>query len=723
MALSMRRRFELMGPVCQHDKLSADILHTLAGRPGPANKWADTWIDLELGMAYLDAGETGQAIALLKRSLLLGGEYDHPLADMAPVDAGANRAGVERLQLGEQSVRGSDLRGGSIPHAGPGRRHGSARRSVSPGGADAHHGRAPGVFAPLTPRRSIGPTAGAARLEASLQLSLAECQSLLERPDLALTSLDDAKKTIARRDMMKHQIGSRMNYLTALAQYQKGNVKLGDEFITEALNYQRSGSMGRNEPGSEWLFQIWLADSYVLGKFGPPLGAHRALGLYDLLLRDPTALDWSAQPLESLAVLTAPHPLVYEHWFETTLQSGVDLSLEVADRAKRHRFLCTLPLGGRLTALRWVLESPLESLSPAVQLQRQNLLVKYPDYERYAKQVRKLRDELKEAPLAPEAVDAQRKQADKLAEIARLSQQQENLLRQIALRREASDLVFPPVRSTREVQNGLPPRTLMLIFYATSHSTFACLISKEQYALWKIESPQAVERRTADMLRAIGNYDANHEVPEKDLADESWRLKARNLTDALLAGSKVNLAENIDELIVIPDGMLWYLPFETLAIPKAKNDKKDTVSLISRSRIRYLPTMGLALPDARGSRCPTWAWCWGNCIRKAIQRQCRRSSPSFRRSCRTRWRSRGCRRGARRPRRCMPRCSTGWWCWTIWRLPTRKRAERGPKRVATTIGRRCRWTGRKGPGRCRRMVPAPLESPDRDDPPRFPHAG
>ncbi len=52
---------------------------------------------------------------------------------------------------------------------------------------------------------------------------------------------------------------------------------------------------------------------------------------------------------------------------------------------------------------------------------------------------------------------------------------------------------------------------------------------------------------------------------------------------------------------MVPDGPLWYLPFEALQIPAQPGgkNKKDTVPLISQVRVRYLPTMGLAVPDSR----------------------------------------------------------------------------------------------------------------------------
>ena len=61
--------------------------------------------------------------------------------------------------------------------------------------------------------------------------------------------------------------------------------------------------------------------------------------------------------MECMAVLVTPHPLPYEHWFEATMaRKEYEQALEIADRARRHRFFTSLALGGRLESLRWVLE-------------------------------------------------------------------------------------------------------------------------------------------------------------------------------------------------------------------------------------------------------------------------------------------------------------------------------------------------------------------------------
>ena len=128
-------------------------------------------------------------------------------------------------------------------------------------------------------------------------------------------------------------------------------------------------------------------------------------------------------------------------------------------------------------------------------------------------------------------------------------------------------------------------------------------MSKQSYMKWTIESPPALEKKLSVLLKTIGNFDANHEILESQLADDNWRQAARDLTTALTTGSnsKGNFLEGIDELVVVPDGPLWYVPFEALQVPAQPKDKdpKDTVPLISRTRVRYLPTMGLAIPDSR----------------------------------------------------------------------------------------------------------------------------
>ena len=70
--------------------------------------------------------------------------------------------------------------------------------------------------------------------------------------------------------------------------------------------------------------------------------------IFTEVLREPTRTDWITNPLETIAVGSAPHPLPYEHWFELALiRKDQAKALNIAERIRRHRFFVTQALGGR----------------------------------------------------------------------------------------------------------------------------------------------------------------------------------------------------------------------------------------------------------------------------------------------------------------------------------------------------------------------------------------
>src|SRR5262249_46078503 len=160
----------------------------------------------------------------------------------------------------------------------------------------------------------------------------------------------------------------RLNYANAVAVYQTGQASAGDALVSSMLGYLSNGSV--------WLYQLLLVDTMVRTNNG--LTERVAIELYENLLRDPSPADWLTQPMESLAVLAIPHATSYENWFEKVIsRKEYERALEVADLARRHRFLSSLEFGGRLINLRWVLEAPVESLPQAAVNQRNDLLTRY----------------------------------------------------------------------------------------------------------------------------------------------------------------------------------------------------------------------------------------------------------------------------------------------------------------------------------------------------------
>ena len=134
-------------------------------------------------------------------------------------------------------------------------------------------------------------------MRASLCLCAAENFAVLGETRQAAAMLDEARVTIAKRKMGTAGSAPGYNYLTALVAYQQKRIAEGNNGLSDAMNYMRHGSL--------WLFQIGLADQlFVSGNVTP----RSALELFGEVLRDPQPADWGFDPMESLAVLSTPHP-------------------------------------------------------------------------------------------------------------------------------------------------------------------------------------------------------------------------------------------------------------------------------------------------------------------------------------------------------------------------------------------------------------------------------
>ncbi|MGD9723215.1 MAG: CHAT domain-containing protein [Pirellulales bacterium] len=579
-SLAIRRRRELLGPIGKYDPLTNDLINVLSRRPGPPNHWSEAWVQVQLGCAYAAAGDTAQAKAALERGVLVGGEYDHPLTSTALLELGRLA-----LESGDFVAGGKLLEEATFASAtflNPSNLEEAFRYAVL-----AHQLlNQKAAYTPLVPAIAWAKTMGLRELQASLSVLAADNLAALGQAEQASGMLSAATGLLPRSDLAISQLGARFNHSTALVAYQTGNVTAGDRALGAALGFLRSGSL--------WMFQIALADArYTSGEYSDRVGT----ALYEVLLRDPTPGDWVYSPLECLSVLTTPHSEVLEHWFEAAIENTreQELALEIADRARRHRFLSTLPMGGRLLALRWILEGPTELLGERGVLERQEILARHPEYQQLADRAAAARAKLAALPVVPDNDQARTDQAGQLSILADVSQQQEVLLRQIAVRREPSDLVFPPQRKTEDVQKSLGEGQVLMAFFRTRQNLYGFVYSRDQYATWRVQSPTQLQKQVATLLRDMGNYDANHALPAAELSKDAWRTSSARVLDLLLARSNVDLAGNFHEIAIVPDGFLWYLPFEALFVGKPEARRM----LISQAQVRYAPTVGLAVGYAR----------------------------------------------------------------------------------------------------------------------------
>ncbi|WP_425614491.1 CHAT domain-containing protein [Anatilimnocola sp. NA78] len=581
-AVAIRRRGEIMGPTCEHDPLTGQLVDALSRRPGPPNHWAQCFVEIQYGMALSAANKQVQAISELQRGLLAGGTLDHPMTSLAFLELGKiafaqekydaaylafleatySAAWFDRFDVMEEAFHYAQLM-----HIISGQQ---------------------GVFAPAVPAAAWAKSKRLRTMNVTLLTGLAE--NLLAAGDTnnASNTIGQARTNLGRAECLQGAIGCRLNFQTARIQLAQGNNLGGGTSLVAALNYQRKASPS--------LFQIVLADAMFTSG-----GVTERLAdlLYANVLREPTSRDWRLDPLDVIAIQSTPHVPPMEHWFELALaRKEHEKALEIADRIRRHRFHAILPLGGRLLALRWVLQAPKELLSEPAVLQKQDLLNRFAAYDALNQQASAARAALEQLPLLPQDDAEQKKQLELFQQLGTASGNQEQLLNQIGLARVAAEQPFPPLKAVKDTQKELPPGSLVLAFFQTSRNLHAFAFTHDQYAYFTLDSPNKLKVEMADLFKKMSLYDRNAPIPVEDLASDAWKTPAASILKKLSNGAGPDDWARYKELIIVPDSFLWYVPFEALPLPGSP----EGAPLISHLNIRYAPTMSLVLGDKRNQK-------------------------------------------------------------------------------------------------------------------------
>ncbi len=577
-ALAMYRRMEIMGATCQHDPLTGQLLDVLSRRPAPPNHWSQAWIDTLVGIGYASANKPVQAVSELNKGLRILGQYDHPLTPIALLTLG-------RVALGRQQYNAATnfFYEATFPAAAYGQFELMSDAMSAASLAHMVSGQQ-GAYPPLIPIAAWAHSNSRA-LEARMYLVAGAnlVHSGATAPGTAM--LEKSRGVMRRSEMLAGTDGARLNYLLALANYQRGNTSAGSRAFRASMAFQNKSSLR--------LFQTGLADRLYTSN---QISDRIAMGLYENYLSDPQAADWSLDPMETISSVLSPHVVALEHWFEVAIKRREhEKAIEIADLIRGRRFYSSLPMGGRLLSLRWVLEAPEAALTEKAMLQRRDILTSYPAYAALSRRASEIRAQIAARPLIEAEGDGEQELAAMRASLVDTSGKQELMLQAMALQRIAADFVFPQPLNTKAFQKRMHDRQVVLSFYSTSRDVYAFLMSKQKYAQWRIGSATKVKAELKSLLKAIGLHDKNQAVAMKDLKSSEWKQPARELMRMLIPDAEAAAWDPYDELVVIPDGMLWYLPFELLQVADGGGES----ALSSKVRIRYAPTVSLAEPDRR----------------------------------------------------------------------------------------------------------------------------
>lgn len=170
----------------------------------------------------------------------------------------------------------------------------------------------------------------------------------------------------------------------------------------------------------------------------------------------------------------------------------------------------------------------------------------------------------------------------------KLSQEEDSYMRLITKIREenpaAANLVSPELSSVERIQNFMADgKTALLEYFLGEQRSYFFFITKDSVDFYPLTSRQEIEKSVKGYLKILS------EPPKKEFLGN---LGARRLFNEFLFPLRDLRYQNIEKLIIVPDGILYYLPFEAL-VSGFRNKAADY--LVNRYQVSYAPSSSVLL--------------------------------------------------------------------------------------------------------------------------------
>ena len=436
--------------------------------------------------------------------------------------------------------------------------------------------------APLIARN--GAAAAASHLRrgklASAGSLLAACEAALLGGDVtsAQVALSQVNALLEQRDMLQPRLSAHGEYLIAvLAAQTGGTIGLSEpSAIDAALTRMYTFALGngptlnRNRrgvstPSTPRLFQLGLVNAGARNRGVGGKVVDDKINQYAL---DPTAAIWRADPVDALGFVAFDRSQTISAQIVSAVKrkSPEDL-LVLSDALLRHRFLATQAVGGRVLQTRRLASTDktllsanaaavLAKPSPPL-LQMVNILAT-------------------PAPLPGSP------------ELSNRGQNLESLAALVALQRGELPKVAPPAVAGVADLKRMPKTCGLLIYTELGGTMVAALCTQSKVKMWTIAASKPVGVEIAKLLREIG-VSANRSASRLE-GEKNWKAQASALRRKILPDEHLSDLESLEDLIIVPDGFLWYLPMELLPL-----GDENAEQLGDKLTIRYSPTPGLAI--------------------------------------------------------------------------------------------------------------------------------
>jgi tetratricopeptide (TPR) repeat protein len=595
LVIALYRRGVILGDLAREGSAIDEAVKSLLRRSAPPNHYSQSWIDIALGTALWSQGKAEQAQPLLTRGLVVGNQMDHALTSWGLIVLGRMSLATDQPAAAARFFEEATYAAAD---------HGDARALEEAFRLAAAAHMAAGTRGVPASIRGGAEWARASMpvLRATLLGLEAEALAISGESRAAAAALGEIDGRLLRGDPGRGLAGSQQAYAAALVAYSTGDAAVGDRELDRAVEISR-----RRTPA---LFQATrLAEMLMAG--ATAISDRQADLLFSTILGDPAARDVAIDPLGTLAAASTPRNDAFDAWIMAASRRGADAALNASEAAMRSRWIVAQPLAGRRLATERLLGADPDRLPRADAARRAAVLAKHPELAGTLNNIARVRAPLTAAVLAAagpaEPGAAAPGDLPAWREYQQLAARGGQYGSLIAAGRDAPPIDVVPLTPAPEIRRRLADRQLILSFRWTAGGLFGALESRDRTATWQVRQPAAVSKEIAALAKAMCLFDPVAPVSTERLLASDWQGPAERIERLLFENSRVVLAEGIEELVIVPDGLLWYLPFELLPVGSARAaagnqparppaaEASPQKRLHEACRIRYCPTRSLAV--------------------------------------------------------------------------------------------------------------------------------
>ncbi len=393
-----------------------------------------------------------------------------------------------------------------------------------------------------------------------------------------------AASALRMRDVALPRAQAQLFYANALTAFGQNRAVLGQQALESALKIMR----GNAQDGAlaKQIFQSQLVLNLLQGGALQAADAEQAL---EQILQEPGPKEWKAEPLETIAAMTTSAIPAYATWLELAERRGSrEQIVERMDRIQRQRFFEASPLGGRLFSLRAAVMGDQQQLPADVQAAVTDVLRSSPELTDSTQRLANLSQSLEGMPLPLEERSINSEGKKFFAEYTKAIEVQESQLTLQALRRQPFDRFLPFAAKIAALQESLGDTDLVIGFVSTGGKLYAAALNKTAIETWSVAEVGPIDEQITKLLAGIGLSTASKVTPSEVTAiGAEWRAIAANLHGKLFPVAIQKMISEAGRIAIVPDGSLWYLPFELLP----SSARAQTTWLVEHP-IVYMPTLG-----------------------------------------------------------------------------------------------------------------------------------